>query len=273
MSAAAAAANVTSCLAKTVLITGGNRGLGLALVQYFVEHGWNVLTTARRITSFPETLSPELVPMANRLALDLASHDSVVQLSSHLVEERRSNADQRIDCIIHNAGFNPKDVPATERPAGYFESTFYADHFSAANVAESMLINALHPMELTGRLWPILAKDCAVIAISSWLGSIGEKTVPGHYGYTGSKALLNMCIKGLSLEFAKQHKDSPDQNNRVALAINPGWMQTDMGGGARADIAPTDVAQRIFDMVTDPNHFLQTHNGAFVNTDRSLHAW
>jgi NAD(P)-dependent dehydrogenase (short-subunit alcohol dehydrogenase family) len=265
-----AAAAVTSCLAKTVLITGGNRGLGLALVHYFAEHGWNVLATARRVSSFDSTLSPELVPVANRFALDLASHDSVVQLSTLLVE-RMDN--QKIDCIIHNAGFNPKDVPANERPAGYFESTFYAEHFSAAHVAESMLINALHPMELTGRLWPIMATDCAVIAISSWLGSIGEKTVPGHYGYTGSKALLNMCIKGLSLEFAKQHKDSPEQNNRVAVAINPGWMQTDMGGGARADIAPSDVAQRIFDMVVDPDHFLQTHNGAFVNTDRSLHAW
>jgi NAD(P)-dependent dehydrogenase (short-subunit alcohol dehydrogenase family) len=204
-------------------------------------------------------------------ALDLASHDSVVQLSMTLVQRF---SDTKIDCVIHNAGFNPKDVPATERPAGYFESTFYAEHFSAAHVAESMLINALHPMELTGRLWPVLSKDCTVIAISSWLGSIGEKTVPGHYGYTGSKALLNMCIKGLSLEFAKQHKDAPSEtNHRVAVAINPGWMQTDMGGGARADISPADVAQRIHDMVVDPNHFLQLHNGAFVNTDRSLHAW
>lgn len=46
------------------------------------------------------------------------------------------------------------------------------------------------------------------------------QTVPGHYGYTGSKALMNMCMKGLSLEFAKA-----TDTNRVAIALNPGWMK------------------------------------------------
>ena len=44
--------------------------------------------------------------------------------------------------------------------------------------------------------------------------------IPGHYGYRGSKALMNMMMKGLSLELAKV-----DGNNRAALALNPGWMK------------------------------------------------
>ena len=51
-----------------------------------------------------------------------------------------------------------------------------------------MMINALHPMELTGRLFPVLAEDAIVIAISSWLGSIGAKVCASqkahlHFSY------------------------------------------------------------------------------------------
>ncbi len=152
---------------KTVLITGGNRGLGLSLVKTFSAAGWKVLATARKVESLPSDL-PNVTPYE----LDLSVHDQVVQLATTLISTVPT-----IDVIIHNAGFNPKDQKHIE---GYFDSTFYTEKFSAANVAESMLINALHPMELTGRLFPILANDAIVIAITSWLGSIGAKVRADH---------------------------------------------------------------------------------------------
>lgn len=237
---------------KTVLITGGNRGLGKALVETFSANGWKVLATARRADTI--TLSS---PSIEAFDLDLAQNDSLLKLVSKL-------SGRSMDVIIHNAGFNPKDVK--DKP-GYFESTFYCKDFSAANVAETMLINALHPMELTGKLLTNdnLSNDAIVIAISSWLGSIGEKQVAGHYGYTGSKALMNMCIKGLSLEFAKD-----TSHHRAAVALNPGWMKTDMGG-SNADITPEEVSRRILEMIEDG--FFQQNNGKFLNTDRTEHAW
>jgi NAD(P)-dependent dehydrogenase (short-subunit alcohol dehydrogenase family) len=252
---------MSSLPTRTVLITAGNRGLGKALVDRFVLEGWNVLATARQLDSLPATLPAEC-----RFALDLSQHESVVLLAQALLDRKQS-----IDCIIHNAGFNPKDSQK-DRP-GYFESTFYCEQFSAANVAESLMINTLHPMELTGRLHPVLAKDGGIVlAISSWLGSIASKTVRGHYGYTGSKALMNLCIKGLSLEFEKDKAEGKTlATGRVAVALNPGWMQTDMGGGDRADISPDEVAKRIFGMIEDG--FLQQQNGRFINTDRTEHPW
>lgn len=255
---------------KTVLITGGNRGLGLSLVQTFAKSGWQVLATARRVESLPSDMAN-----VEGFVLDLASHDSVVALAETLLQKGTT-----IDAILHNAGFNPKDQKDRE---GYFESTFYASQFSAANVGESMFINALHPMELTGRLFPILAPDAVVIAISSWLGSIGTKTVPGHYGYTGSKALMNMMMKGMSLEFAKaklpsgnfpkaaeSEANDSSEVSRVAVAMNPGWMKTDMGG-SNADITSDEVAQRILAMIDDG--FIRECNGKFMNTDRTEHEW
>lgn len=149
---------------KTVLISGGNRGLGLSLVETFSKAGWNVLATARNVASLPLNIKN-----VKGYALDLSKHEDIVGLADSLVS---SGDVTSLDLVIHNAGFNPKDQKHVQ---GYFDSTFYAANFSAANVNESMMINALHPMELTGRLFPILSDDAIVIAISSWLGSIGNK--------------------------------------------------------------------------------------------------
>jgi NAD(P)-dependent dehydrogenase (short-subunit alcohol dehydrogenase family) len=194
----------------------------------------------------------------------LASSESIDALVASLQHET-------IDLIIHNAGYNPKD---SKKP-GYFESTFYIANFSAAHVAESCLINALHPIELTGKLLPRLSDDATVMAISSWLGSMEKKNVPGHYGYSGSKALLNMMIRGLAMEFAKQSSSSSSsssvQQQRSAIAVNPGWMQTDMGG-TNADRTAPQVADDLFALVATPG-LLRELNGKFVNPDGSQHPW
>ena len=277
---ASSSPSLSSSSRKTVLITGGNRGLGAALVECFATAGWNVLATARNI----DALLPKEGVLTKGYALDLANHQQVVSLANTLLSSSSSSSSSTstststfsntIDCIIHNAGYNPKDDHT--RGDKYFESTFSIRAFDAAHVQESIIINALHPMELTSRLLPILAPDAIIIAISSWLGSITNKTIPGHYGYAGSKAFMNMCIKGLALEFAKEAATRMDgpltcQTSRVAVAINPGWMKTDMGGGDRADISPQEVSQRILSMIEDG--FLATQNGKFLNTDRTEHPW
>lgn len=76
---------------------------------------------------------------------------------------------------------------------------------------------------------------------------------------------MNVCINGLSLEFAND-KDT----SRTAVAIYPGWMKTDMGG-SNADITPEEVSQRVLKMVEDG--FVQSANGKSINTDRSEHPW
>jgi NAD(P)-dependent dehydrogenase (short-subunit alcohol dehydrogenase family) len=249
-------------MTKTVLITGGNRGLGKAMVDAFAGADWKVLATARNIDSLASSTSP---PTIQFCTLDLSSLDSVNELVANL-----QSSHQSIDLLIHNAGFNPKDVPNRE---GYFESTFQIDRFSAHNVAESMYINALNPMELTGKLIQhnILNDTAVILAVSSWLGSHEKKNVPGHYAYSGSKALLNMMITGMAMEFARQNSSSSSSSKqRSAVALNPGWMKTDMGG-ANAQTTPEGVAQAVLAMMQDG--FLARSNGKFLNADRTLHPW
>jgi len=231
---------------KTVLITGAARGLGKALTEAFAGAGWQVVGTVR---SLPET-SPTHV---NYELLDL---NQLASLDA-LVESLQSQGMQ-FDLVINNAGFNPKDTGDQD----YFLSTFKLNNFSATHVAESLWINSLMPLQLVQRLKAQLAANATVVNNSSWLGSIGEKQVPGHYGYAGSKALLNMFTKAAALEWAEKGK--------AMVAINPGWMKTDMGG-ANGNEDPRDVAQQILALAV--SGALHGANGQFINADGSTHPW
>lgn len=233
---------------NTVLITGASRGLGAGLASIFHAEGWHVLGTARDAA----TLNGAHVDTA--FELDLSDPESI-----RLFASAATKADRQVDLLINNAGFNPKD---RKDDPDYFQSTFRIENFSAKNVADSMWINALAPTELVSRLLPILAVEAVVLNISSWLGSIGEKSSGGHYGYAGSKALLNMMTRALACEWT--------ETSRSAVALNPGWMSTDMGG-SNADKSPEETANDILNLYVAGT--LQNANGCFLNADGSEHAW
>lgn len=233
---------------KTILITGANRGLGAAFAKEAHDQGHKVIGTARDVS----TLHAD--HFDRTYALDLSKQNNIAQVCSEILADGLE-----IDLLINNAGFNPKDQ---KDDPNYFQSTFKIEHFNAANVADSLWINALAPMTLISRLLPILADNAVALNISSWLGSIGGKSSGGHYAYAGSKALLNMFTRAVALEFADTKKS--------AVALNPGWMRTDMGG-SNAERTPKEVAEAVFALWTDGK--LSSANGKFLNTDGSIHPW
>lgn len=232
---------------KTVLITGASRGLGKSLSDNFAANGWTVYAAARN----PDAIEagPNVIPVA----LDLSDDGSVVAAAEFI-----GGSGNKLDVLINNAGTNPKD----SKVEGFFASTFRIAEFSPAAVDQSLWINALMPMRLTSLLLGSLSDDAVILNVSSWLGSISQKSAPGHYGYSGSKALLNMFTRGLALEL--------EGSGRSAVALNPGWMKTDMGG-ANANTTPADVASQVLRLLSDGT--LSRSNGAFLNADGSPHAW
>jgi NAD(P)-dependent dehydrogenase (short-subunit alcohol dehydrogenase family) len=233
---------------KTALVTGANRGLGAAIAATFHAAGWRLIGTARH----HETLESPEIDAAH--ALDLSDRESL-----HAFAAMINETGEVIDLLVNNAGFNPKD---RKDDPDYFRSTFAIESFSAENVAQSMWINALAPTELVSRLLPSLSDEAVVVNISSWLGSIGGKARGGHYGYAGSKALLNMMTRALAGEW----KDTA----RSAVALNPGWMSTDMGG-AKAEKTPDQTAAAVLRLYTEGS--LAVANGKFLNADGSEHPW
>jgi NAD(P)-dependent dehydrogenase (short-subunit alcohol dehydrogenase family) len=180
-----------------ILITGGNRGIGLEFAQQYAADGWNVIATARQSSPELDALGVTVKP------LDLADADAVANF----------NVDQPLDLLIANAGTNhPMNTDGAENARAW---------------QAMMMVNAIAPYQLGHVLLPRMADGGKMIAISSGMGSIGDNG-GGWVPYRTSKAALNMAWSCLALE-AKAR-------GVACVALSPGWVKTRMGG-AGAEIS------------------------------------
>jgi NAD(P)-dependent dehydrogenase (short-subunit alcohol dehydrogenase family) len=228
-----------------VLITGANRGIGLAHAIRYADRGWKVLACARGpVTSGPlaELAARHGSDRVRLLDLDVTREDQVEQL----VRDLRGTP---LDVLVNNAGtFGPAGSP--EGMA--YQSLARMDYDIWRRILE---VNLLAPFRLTVALLPNLraAPRPLVVMMSSDLGSIANNRQGQSYAYRSSKAGLNMVARGMAMEL----KDV------IVVAMAPGWCRTDLGG-AEAELDPAEsvaAQQATFDRLslTDSGRFLDRH--------------
>lgn len=189
---------------RTVMITGANRGIGLEFAREYHAAGWNVIATAR---------DPDAAKDLKRIGddvqivkLDVTSADSVAAMAAAL-------KDQPIDLLINNAAIGISGASMSSI------STLKVDEF-----AHLLEVNSVGPVRVTQALLPNLraGKGKMIVGLSSGLGSIAGNEGGGYYGYRESKAAIGMFMRSLAAEL----KD----DGFTCIAIDPGWVKTDMGG-------------------------------------------
>ncbi len=192
----------------SLLVTGANRGLGLAFVRSYLADGWTVHACCRH----PEKARAlqELGDAVQRHRLDVADGLQIESLA-------RSLGDEPIDLLVNNAGLGGK--------AGGLEDSDF-DQWQ-----KLLAVNTLGPARMAAAFWPaVAASERRTIAnISTQLASIADNRSGGLYAYRSSKAALNMVSRNMAIELA-------DKGVKV-VALHPGWVQTDMGG-ANAKLTP-----------------------------------
>lgn len=189
----------------TILITGCNRGLGLELSRQFAADGWRVLATCREPGS-AEALKAlrEQYSLLEIFPLDVTDSRQMAELGREL-------RGRPIDILLSNAGYyGPKGV------------TF--GHVDLDEWRKVLEINTLAPYRLAETFCDnVAASGRKVIAvISSKVGSIADNGSGGGYLYRSSKTAVNQVVKSLSVDLRER--------GIIALALHPGWVQTDMGG-------------------------------------------
>ncbi|MFC4815765.1 SDR family NAD(P)-dependent oxidoreductase [Flavobacterium sp. GCM10023249] len=200
---------------KKVLITGGNRGVGLALVNRFLSEGFQVLATSR--SGKIETVNH---PNLSVFALEITSSTAVANLVSSLKEQFGS-----IDFLINNAGVG-LDLDKYQPEIDVVKATFETNVFGLLNFTEACL--------------DLINDNGTIFNISSVMGMLNrEKIIPNATAYRMSKSALNMYTKTLSARL--------QERNIKVLSIHPGWVKTDMGG-QEADITPEFSANGIFEL-------------------------
>lgn len=195
---------------ETALIVGASRGLGLALTDEYVKRGWNVIGTVRGTE--PTALHDLADASAGRLlveSLDITEPRQIAALRTRLAE-------RTIDLLFVNAAVTRGDIPIAEVPTEMF--------------VEVMVTNALSPMRVVEALDALVPPTGTIGVMSSSQGSLSLNTNGGQDVYRASKSALNQLMRC----YAARHIDY----GRTLLLINPGWVQTDLGGpGALLTVA------------------------------------
>lgn len=204
----------------TILITGANRGIGLALTRAFIAHG-DIVLAAQRAAKATGALS-ELQRKSGRIetvTMDVSSEASVATAAEAL-------AGRKIDIVVNNAALLNsyggiedghhdegawRDVLMTNVAGGYFVAAHFLPHLKAARPSK-------------------------LVFLTSSMSSLSEAG-GGAYPYRASKAAVNALCRNLARDL---------RGDGIAVAaFDPGWVRTDMGG-ANASISTETSAAGLF---------------------------
>jgi NAD(P)-dependent dehydrogenase (short-subunit alcohol dehydrogenase family) len=239
---------------QTALVTGAARGLGFEFCRQLGKAGKSVILTARNEEAGIEAagqLSNEGYDIHFRL-LDVNNEDSVAELARQL----ESDFDA-LDLLINNAGVNSKSSGNEED----FLKNFKLSELDPSHVLEMIRTNAVAPTIMAKHMLPMLKKsrNPRVMNVSSWLGSISKKQNGGNYSYCASKAALNMLTRTFAYDVIR--------DGITAIMVNPGWVQTDMGG-SRAKLTAEESVRGLLAIAEG---LTAGDTGKFYNWDGSEH--
>jgi NAD(P)-dependent dehydrogenase (short-subunit alcohol dehydrogenase family) len=198
-----------------VLIVGGNKGIGLALVEKFLKEGNDVIATCRK---------------TNR---ELDSSGAIIIENVDVCDEKTLTAVKskvgNVDTVICNAGIMIGDN---------LESLEYKDLLDQFN------INSLGPLRVAKEFGPLINNGGKFGIMTSRMGSIADNTSGGQYGYRASKSAANAIGKSLSEDFRSKEI--------TVLLLHPGYVKTDMTNG-KGLIDKYESADGLFKIMNEKN--------------------
>jgi carbonyl reductase 1 len=218
-------------MARTALVTGGNRGIGQQVTRVLAGDGWDVLIGARdkqKGTAAATRLRKDTGGRVRAIELDVTSDESVASAARVL----RDGA-IKLDALVNNAGV-------------------YGQARGPDGVQRTIETNFFGPLRVTLGLLPLLRDGATITNVTSGLGALenlddrharlladpqlardalvaemrafadGSSTGWGTDAYGVSKAALNALTRVFARELAPR-----------GIRVNatcPGWVRTDMGG-------------------------------------------
>jgi len=184
---------------KTAVVTGGSRGIGIAVVRHLLAEGMRVVSGSRTIT--PELKETTAIPVS----VDLSTPDGPRLLIDEAVRELGG-----IDLLVNNVGIgNTEDMmqgavhTLADLPDSAWEHTFNLHFYSAVRAIRAALPS-------------LVERRGTIINVSS----AGARIVSaGPFDYNVSKAALNALTKVVAEQFGPR--------GVRAITISPGPVSTE----------------------------------------------
>ena len=163
---------------KNVVITGANRGIGLALAHHYSTNGSQVFAVCRNSsTTLDEMNNVTIVD-----GIDVTNLRNLQHLKSVM-------EGIKIDILINNAGILTEELLC---------------EIDYERIEQQFKVNAMGPLRTTEALLNQLHTGAKVVLITSRMGSLADNSSGASYGYRMSKAALNAA--GVSLATRPQTK-------------------------------------------------------------------
>jgi 3-oxoacyl-[acyl-carrier protein] reductase len=198
---------------KTVIVTGGSRGIGRAIAVEFGKEGANVVVNFFKEKEKAEEVAKQIESLGGHTLIyqaDVSAEDQVEKMVTATVERFG-----RVDVLINNAGI-VTDKPFSEKTVKDWQ--------------EVIAVDLIGPFICAKAVIPIMQKQKwgRIINISSTNGV--DTTSPESIDYDAAKAGLISMTRNLAEALA------PDI---LVNSIAPGWVDTDMN----ALLSPEFVAE------------------------------
>jgi NAD(P)-dependent dehydrogenase (short-subunit alcohol dehydrogenase family) len=200
---------------KTAVITGGTKGIGLALVNRFLSEGYQVITCARTVEGHG--------PKANHKVFkaDLSKKEEVLAFANYVLEQTN-----KIDVLINNTGvFLPGTI--LEESEGHFELMLQTNLYSAYYLTRA-LISALKA------------------SAKGHLFNIGSTASIVAYPNGGSYCISKFALLGMTKVLREELKATKVRVTAVlpGATLTSSWDGVDLP--ADRFMPPSDVAEMIY---------------------------
>lgn len=192
---------------KIALVTGGNRGIGFAIVQGLLAKNFTVILASRSLDSAKQAaakLNGTVIP----LTLDVSDDSSIEQA----VQTLKAQGINQLDVLINNAGIYPdSSVDMLTISRELLDSAMNTNTFGVIRMVQACL--------------PLLeaAGAARVINVSSGMGALDGLTTSAP-----SYCLSKLALNGATIMLAQSLRSK----GVVVNAMCPGWVKTDMGGSS-----------------------------------------
>jgi NAD(P)-dependent dehydrogenase (short-subunit alcohol dehydrogenase family) len=215
---------------RTAVITGANRGIGLAIATLFVREGAQCIMLVRdraageRAARAIEVQGPTPFVVTG----DVSDRGEIASAVTEISERFA-----RVDMLVNNAGVlmdEDRNTPPSRMDRSVFERT--------------LAVNLGGPIALSQSLLPFMGSGARIINVSSTMGQLTGGSAGYAPAYCISKTALNAFTQALAAELSPR--------GFMVDCFHPGWAKTAMGG-PNASVDPMQAANVALFLATRPH--------------------